>query len=124
MVLLRQIQFNLAIVAIVDAILMWIYAVQVPSLHRDFSKVLETGHLPKLPNVHANICTNVVHTVGHNFALVCVDFHSTCPCSVYESVGKVLRFIVAAVKIDAVGDSWAVYEPATNGDGVVVHGTV
>ena len=31
------------------------------------------------------------------------DFHSICPCSIYEPVGEVLKFIIAAThKIDVV----------------------
>ena len=34
------------------------------------------------------------------------DFHSTCPCSVYESIGGVLKLAVAAAHtIDVVGES-------------------
>ena len=36
----------------------------------------------------------------------CADFHFTCCCSVYEFVGEVLKFTIAAVhKIDVVGKS-------------------
>ena len=70
------------------------------------SQVSETGHLLKLLAVHANIRTDVVHAVGHDLTLFCADFHSTCRCSVYESVGEVLKFSIAATrKIDAVGKS-------------------
>ena len=38
--------------------------------------------------------------------LSCADFYSICRCSVYESVGEVLRFTTAAAhKIDVVGKS-------------------
>ena len=51
----------------------------------------------------------------------CADFHFTCCCSVYEFVGEVLKFTIAAVhKIDVVGKSKVAYGPATNGDGCVV----
>ena len=43
MVLLREILINLAIAAIAEAILMWISAEQVPSLHRVVPGV-EAGH--------------------------------------------------------------------------------
>ena len=40
---------------------------------------------------------------------------------VYESVGVVLKFIIAAAhKIDVVGKSKVAYGPAINGDGCVV----
>ena len=58
---------------------------------------------------------------GHGLALFCADFHSICRCSVYESVGKVLKFTTAAThKIDVVGNSLVAYGPSTNGDGCVV----
>ena len=67
------------------------------------SQVLETSHLIQLLAVHADICTDVVRAVGHDSVLFCTDFHSTCRCSVYESVGEVLRFnIPSSYKIDDV----------------------
>ena len=48
-------------------------------------------------------------------------FHSVYRCSVYESVGEVLKFIiVAARKIDVVGKSQVAYGPSTNREGCVV----
>ena len=41
--------------------------------------------------------------------------------SVYESVGEVLKFTIAAAhKIDIVGESWVAYGPSINGDGCMV----
>ena len=38
--------------------------------------------------------------------LFCADFHFICPCSVYESVGEVLKFTIAAArKTEVVGKS-------------------
>ena len=53
-----------------------------------------------------DIYTDVIPAVSHNLALFCADFLFICRCSVYESVGEVLMFIVAAAhKIDAVSKS-------------------
>ena len=70
---------------------------------------------------HANICTDAVHTVCYDLALFCADFRAICRCSVYESVGEVLKFTIAAAnKIGVVGKLWVAYGPFTNGDGCVV----
>ena len=80
-------------------------AEQVPSLHRVAPRYLELVTSSCLA-VHANISTDVVGAVSHDLVLFCADFHSTCPCSVYESVGEVLKFTnTAAFKIDVVGKS-------------------
>ena len=51
----------------------------------------------------------------------CAD--SICPCSVYESVGEVLKFTTAAAsKIDVVGKMYVAYGPFTNGDGCCGNG--
>ena len=52
-------------------------------------------------------CTDVLCAVSHDIAFFfCADYHSICHCSVYESVGEVLKFNTAAAhKIDAVGKS-------------------
>ena len=43
---------------------------------------------------------------GHYFALfVCADFHSICPCGVYEFVGEVLMFTISAAHKVDVGES-------------------
>ena len=45
-------------------------------------------------------------------SVFCADFHFICRCSVYESVGEVLKFIIAATHyIDVVGRSYVSYEP-------------
>ena len=42
---------------------------------------------------------------GHDLPLFCTDFLSIMPCSVYESVGEVLEFTIAAPhKIDVVAN--------------------
>ena len=53
-------------------------------LHRQipFSLGIAEAILMRTSAVHANICTDVVRAVA--------DFHSTCRCSVYKSVGEVL----------------------------------
>ena len=63
----------------------------VPSL-QCCSQVPETGHLLQILADHTNICTDVVRAVGPDVALFCADFHSICRCSVYDSVGEVLKF--------------------------------
>ena len=100
-----HILFSLAITAIARAILTRTSAEQVPSLHRVAPRYLKLVTPLWLLAVHANICTDVVRGVGHDLALFfCADFHSTCLCSVYKSVGDVLKFTVAAAhKIDVVG---------------------
>ena len=56
--------------------------------------------------VYAEICTEVVRAVSHDLALFCADFHFIWRCSVYESVGEVLKFTFAATrKIDVFGES-------------------
>ena len=103
MVLHRQILFSLAIADFAEAILMRTSAEQVPSLHRVAPRYLK---LAEILAVKANICTDVIRSVGHDLTLFSADFHSICRCSVYESVGEVLEFdIAAAHRIDVVGKS-------------------
>ena len=91
MVLRRQVLFSLASPAIAEAILLQTSAEQESSLHR------------LLPG---SICTDVVRAVGHDLALFCAGFHSTCRCFVCESVGEVLKITIAAAhKINVVGKS-------------------
>ena len=67
-----------------------------------YSKLVTTSNL----SAHANICTGVAHALGYDLALLCAHFHSICPFSVYEPVGVVLNFSIAAThKIDVVGES-------------------
>ena len=120
--LIVLILFNLAIAAITEAILIRTSTEQVPSLHRVARRYLKlvtsANFWTFMPII---ICTNVVCSVGHDLALFCADFHSICCCSVYESVGEVLKFTIAAAhKIDVVSDSLAAYGPSTNGDGCLV----
>ena len=49
---------------------------------------------------------SVIRAVGHDLALFSADFHSVYRCSIYESVGEVLKFTTAAARtIDVVGES-------------------
>ena len=97
MVLHCQILFNLAIAAITEAILIRTSTEQVPSLHRVARRYLKlvtsANFWTFMPII---ICTNVVCSVGHDLALFCADFSSVCPCSVYESVGEVLKLTTAS----------------------------
>ena len=79
------------------------------------------GHLLQRLALHANISTDGVHAVSHDHALFCVDFHFICQCSVYRSVGEVLKFTIAAThKINVTGKSYFAYAPSTIGDRCVV----
>ena len=63
-------------------------------------------YLLQLLTVHANICSDVVRAADHDLSFFCGDFHSVCRCSVYESVGEVLKFTIAAAhKINVVSKS-------------------
>ena len=90
MVLHCQFLFSLTIAAIVEVILMWTSAEQVPSLHRVAPRYLKlvtsSNFWPFML-----IGTNVVCAVGHDLALFCADIHSICRCFVYESIGEVLK---------------------------------
>ena len=80
-------------------------AEQVPSLHWVAPRYLKLVTSFLLAD-NASICIDVVRAVGRNLALFCVDFHSIYRWSVYECVGKILKFIIAtAHKIDVVGNS-------------------
>ena len=70
-------------------------AEQAPSVHGVVARYLKLAF-------HANICTDAC-AVGHDLALFCTDFHSICSCSVYESVGEVLKFSIAAAHMVNVG---------------------
>ena len=59
--------------------------------------------------------------VGHDLTYFCADFPSICRCFIYESVGEVLKFTIAAAhKIDVVGKSEVAYGPPTDGGDYVV----
>ena len=102
----RQILFNLAIAAIVEAMLMRISAKQVPSFHSVAPRCLKlitsssfwlfTSIMAIHGTVNGNICSDIVRAAGRNFALFCADFHSIRPSSVHKSVGIVLKFANAA----------------------------
>ena len=82
-------------------------AEQVPSLHRVASRYLKlvTSSNFWLFMLSAPVLLFFC-AAGHGLTFFCADFHSICRCSVYESVGEVLEFdIAAAHKIDVVGKS-------------------
>ena len=105
MVLHCQIVFNLATAAIAEAILIQT-SEQVPSLHWVAPKYLELV-------TSSNVWPFMLISALMLFMLLvmillffCADFHSICRCSVYESVGEVLKStIVAAHKTDVVSES-------------------
>ena len=67
-----------------------------------YSKLVTSSNL----SVHANIWIGVAHDLGYDLARLCAHFHLICPFSVYEPVGDVLNFSIAAThKIDVVGES-------------------
>ena len=50
-----------------------------------------------------------------------LTFALLCPCSVYQSVGQVSKFSIAAAhKVDVVGESLTAFGPSTKGDGGMV----
>ena len=107
MVLHCQILFSLAIVAIAEAILMQISTEQVPSLYRIAPRYLKLVTSCNLWPFMLISATYVVCAVRYDLALFCADFHSICHCSVYTSVGEVLKLTIDAThKIDVVGKSW------------------
>ena len=105
MVLLRHILVNLAIAVNAEAILMQISAEQVPSSHGvapRHLKVVISSNLWPFMLIPALMFVLLVMIL----LLFCADFHFICPCSVYESVGEVLKFTIAAAhKIDVVSKS-------------------
>ena len=102
-----QILFSLAVAAIANTILDRATAAQVLFLQRVAPQLHETGHLLSLLAVHPSICTDVVRAAGHELGLFCADFHSICRCSLYESVGEVLKFTIAAAhKVNAISKLW------------------
>ena len=81
MVLHCQTLFSLTIV---EAILMWTSAEQVPSLYRAAPRSLKLVTSSNFWPSMLNICTDVLHALGHGAALFCADFHSICRYSVYS----------------------------------------
>ena len=79
-------------------------AEQVPSLHRvapRYMKVVSFSDFWLFMVISALVCA-----VDHDLAAFCADFHPICHCSVYESVGVVLKFTIAAShKINVIGKS-------------------
>ena len=73
--------FSLVIAAIAEEILMR------TSAEEDWSPLLTSERSCKFN-------TDVVRGAGHDLALFYADFHSLCWCSVYESVGRVLKFTI------------------------------
>ena len=90
MVLLHQILFDLAIAVNAEVILMWISAEQMPSLDRVAPRNLNLVTFSKFWHP----CC-LVHAFGYDLALFSADLCSISPCSVYESVDKVLQFVIA-----------------------------
>ena len=78
-------------------------AEQMPPLHRvapSYSKLVTSSTFMLI------FALMSFYAAGRNLALFCVDFHSIYRWSVYECVGKILKFIIAtAHKIDVVGNS-------------------
>ena len=101
MVLHRQILFSLAIAAIAEAILRQTSAEQVPSLHRvapRYLKLVTSSNFWPIMLISALILFMIL--------LFSVLTSIPCCCSVYESVGEVLKFTIAAAhKIDVVSKS-------------------
>ena len=80
-----------------------ISAEQVPSLHRFASRYLK---LVTFFNFWPFMLIFALMLFVHVLALFCAESHSVSRCFVYESVGEVLKFTIAAVhKIDVVGKS-------------------
>ena len=76
---------------------MRISAEQVPSLHMVATRYLELVTFSNFLPFNAN--KKYLHCLC--LALFCADFHSICRCSVYESVGEVLKFTFAAAHTSA-----------------------
>ena len=102
MVLHCQILFSLAIAAIAEAILMRTSTEQVPSLHRvapRYLKLVTFSNFWPFMLISTLIFFNPLVMV-----LLLSVLTSICRCSVYESVGEVLKFTTAAAhKIDVLG---------------------
>ena len=80
---LECVLFSLATAAIAEAILMQTSAEQVPSLHRaapSYLKLITASNF--WPFMFSNICTDVVHAVGHDLSVSCADypFHMPLLC--------------------------------------------
>ena len=106
MVLHHQILFSLAIAAIAEAIVMRISTEPMPSLHRlvpgFFQLVTSSNFSPFMLIAALPLFVLLVMIL----LFFCADFHSICRCSVYESVGEVLKFTIAAAHmINVVGKS-------------------
>ena len=72
---LECVLFSLATAAIAEAILMQTSAEQVPSLHRaapSYLKLITASNF--WPFMFSNICTDVVHAVGHDPTFFCANF--------------------------------------------------
>ena len=104
MVLYRPIVISLVIAAIAEAVWIRTTAEQVPSLHRLAPSYLELV-------TSANFWSFVLIAALMLFVLlVMILLFSVCCCSVYESVGEILKFTIAvAHKIDVVSKSEVAY---------------
>ena len=89
MVLHRQILFSLATGAMAEAIMIWTFAEQVPSLHRVSSNFWSSMLVSALM---------LFELLATTLIFFFADFHSIRSCSVYESVREVLKFTVVAAK--------------------------
>ena len=94
--------FNLVIAAIAEAILTRTSLPSFKSVTPRYLKLITSSNFwPFLLKSAV-----VVRAIGYDLTLFCADFHSISCCSVYESVGEVLKFTVAAVhNMNVVGES-------------------
>ena len=106
--LFLQTLFNIAIAAIVQAIILRVSAKQVRFLGMVASKYLKlvaSSNFWPLMLMFPPM-SFVLLVIILLFFFFCADFHSIRPYSVYESVGKVLKVTVAAAhEIDVNGKS-------------------
>ena len=95
MVLHRQILFSLAIAVIAETIRIGTSAEQVPSLHRvapRYLKLVTFSNFWPFKLISALMLLVLLVMILLFFR---ADLHSICRCSVYESVGEILKFTVA-----------------------------
>ena len=97
---------------------MWTSAEQVPSLHGvapRYLKVVTSSNVWPFMLISALMLFMLLVMI---LLFFCADFHSICRCSVYESIGEVLEFtLAAALKVDVgkvVGCIWAFHKMAIN----------
>ena len=97
-----QILFSLAIAATAEAILTQTSLPSFKSVTPRYLKLITSSNFwPFLLKSAV-----VVRAIGYDLTLFCADFHSISCCSVYESVGEVLKLTIAAArKVDVFGKS-------------------